>query len=129
MSRRTELAEQYGERVPAELDNVVSYLDELRLVVAKGEQNYLSDVLTQRAVEGILNRVGDTIRNRIPQGCRERFGGEDHWSSWVGLRIVVTHKYHRINLTRIWLTLVNDAPEFRSFVKREVLGELDHGSS
>lgn len=117
---RLEMVATYGPRVLDDLDRLVAYLDEVAMVVERGREAYLRDVLAQRAVEGILNRIGDTIRNRVPADLQDALGGQDYWSGWVGLRVVVAHHDQRIDLARVWRTLAHDAPAFRLLLGNEL---------
>ncbi|MCH9734100.1 MAG: hypothetical protein K0U78_06040 [Actinomycetia bacterium] len=120
MSRESVLRE-HGERTVDELDFIVQTLDELQAVVDRGKDAPVSDVLLQRAVEGCVNRIGDTIRNKIPSAVQEQYRGSRYWSEWVDWRVMLTHHYHRLDVNTLWIDLTQDVPEFRRLLVEHIL--------
>lgn len=121
LSGRDRLVAAYGEKVVRDIDFLVATCDEIQLVLDRGRETFLKDVLLQRAVEGCAGRIGDTISNKIPPELQDEFGGRERWSALVGWRVILAHKYHRVLPARVW----NDAlgiPDFRRFLTDEVLG-------
>ena len=111
----------YGERVVAELEFIVQTLDELLLVVERGKDALAEDVLLQRAVEGCANRIGDTIRNKIPETLQDDYRGRTYWSQWISWRVMLMHHYHRVDIDLLWRDMANDVPDFRRMLVENVL--------
>jgi uncharacterized protein with HEPN domain len=121
---RAEVRRVYGDRVVAELDFIVQTLDELELIVDAGKDELLTNVLQQRAVEGCANRIGDTIRNKIPIAIQEQYRGCKYWSAWIGWRVLLSHRYHIIDVDLLWNDVSgNDIPEFRRLLTAEILSD------
>lgn len=120
MSRKS-VINRYGERTAAELDFIVQTLDELLLVVHRGKDVLATDVLLQRAVEGCANRIGDTIRNKIPEDLQDEYGGRSYWSEWVNWRVMLMHQYHRVDIDLLWRDMIRDVPEFRRLLVETIL--------
>lgn len=119
---RERLVARYGERAARDIEFLIATCDEVQLVLDRGREAFLGDVLLQRAVEGCAGRIGDTISNKVPPELQEEFGGRERWSALVGWRVVLAHKYHRVLPARVW----NDAlgiPGFRRFLVDDVLGD------
>ena len=120
MSRESTV-HRYGERTAVELDFIVQTLDELLLVVDRGKEALAEDVLLQRAVEGCANRIGDTIRNKIPDELQDEYRGRNYWSEWVNWRVMLMHHYHRVDIDLLWRDMNRDVPEFRRLLVENVL--------
>ena len=120
MSRES-VCRAYGERIAGELEFIVQTLDELLLVVGRGKDALVDDVLLQRAVEGCANRIGDTIRNKIPDALQDEYNGRGYWSAWVNWRVMLMHHYHRMDIDLLWQDMSRDVPEFRRFLLSDVL--------
>jgi uncharacterized protein with HEPN domain len=120
---REEIRAKYGDRVVSDIEFIVTTLDEILMIVDRGKDALLNDVLLQRAVEGCANRIGDTIsQKRIPLELQEEYGKQETWSAWIAWRIQLVHIYHRISLELLWSDMVRDVPEFRRFLIEDVLG-------
>ncbi|HMR47624.1 MAG TPA: hypothetical protein PKE40_00255 [Arachnia sp.] len=113
MTGREDLAARYGAEVVGHLDFLVATLGELEDIAARGRDAYLGDVVLQRAVEGCANRIGDTIKAKVPVELQDELGGREMWSDWVDWRVFLVHIYHRVDLTQVWRDLERDVPEFR----------------
>jgi uncharacterized protein with HEPN domain len=120
MSREA-VCRAYGERTVTELDFIVQTLEELLLVVDRGKDALADDVLLQRAVEACANRIGDTIRNKIPEELQDEYRGRAYWSEWVNWRVMLMHHYHRMDIDLLWRDIARDVPEFRRFLVEEIL--------
>lgn len=118
---RERVLEIHGERVVESTEFLAATLDELMLVVERGRDAFLADVLLQRAVEGIANRIGDTIRNRFPDTFLAEHPSID-WPAWVSWRTFLAHIYHRIDPDELWNDITRDVPPFRDYLLNEILG-------
>lgn len=115
------LEESYGGRVVEALNDLIGYCAEAELVVALGRDRFMSDVLIQRAAEAILNRIGDTIRNRLPPPFLDEYDGQP-WAEIVGQRVMIAHHDMRLDYNLLWRTLTERVPPLRDYVADDVLG-------
>jgi uncharacterized protein with HEPN domain len=122
---RDGLVARYGAEVVGYLDFLVTTLGELEGIAVRGRDAYLGDVVLQRAVEGCANRIGDTIKAKVPVELQDELGGREMWSDWVDWRVFLIHIYHRVDLTQVWRDLERDVPEFR----RRLIAALDSDES
>lgn len=120
---RAHLAAKYGARAVHEVESLVARLDEIVMILDKGHEAYVQDVLLQRAMEGCANRIGDTIRNKIPKALQEEFGGKEEWSDWVAWRVQIAHHYTAVSHDRVWREAARDVPVFRRYLSVDVLGD------
>ncbi|MFT4042149.1 MAG: DUF86 domain-containing protein [Gordonia sp. (in: high G+C Gram-positive bacteria)] len=118
---RNGISHAYGQRVVDELDFIIATLDELLLIVGRGKQELIRDVLLERAVEGCANRIGDTIRNKIPLELQDRYRGRNYWSQWISWRVKLAHQYHQIDVNLLWRDLERDVPDLRQLIADDIL--------
>ncbi len=119
---RDALTSTYGENIVEPLEALVTYCDEAAALVERGRQAYEEDVLLQRAAEAIFNRIGDTIRSRLPGAFLEAFPAQP-WRTIVGMRVRMAHIYAENDHSIIWKTLVRDVPRLRSYLSVDILGD------
>lgn len=120
---REKVRQEFGDRVVAELEFLIATLDEMLVIVGDGKDELMSNFRQQRTIEACSNRIGDTIRNKIPNALQTKYRGDRNWSSWIDWRVFLSHQYHRIDLEMLWNDLSgDDIPEFRRFLADEVLG-------
>lgn len=119
---RGDLAIIYGESAVEALEALVVYCAEAAELVERGRQAYEEDVLLRRASEAIFNRVGDTIRSKLPDDLLAAYPGQP-WSQIVGMRVRMAHIYTENDKSIMWNTLVRDMPALREYVSREILGD------
>lgn len=120
--RRGDLAAEYGQAVVEALDALVSYCEEAAILVGRGREAFQQDVLLQRAAEAIFNRIGDTIRAKLPDSLLDEYPGQP-WSTIVAMRVRMAHIYAENDKTIIWNTLTEHVPPLRDYVSHEMLGE------
>lgn len=120
-AQRERIATTYGEHAVEALDALVLYCGEAADLVERGRDAYNEDVLLRRASEAIFNRVGDTIRSKLPEDLLTAYPGQP-WSVIVGMRVRMAHIYTENDKNIMWNTLVRDMPALQEYVSREILG-------
>lgn len=84
--------------------------DALDIAGRAGREAFLADRTMQHAVIRCLTVVGEAA-NRLSADTRESLP-EIAWRDVVGLRNVLVHDYHGINLPRIWTIVEEDISRF-----------------
>jgi uncharacterized protein with HEPN domain len=84
--------------------------DALAIAHRIGRDEFLSDRTMQHAVIRCLTVIGEAA-NRVSADTRNALPNVA-WSEAVGLRNVLVHDYHRIDVSRVW-TIVET--EFAAF--------------
>lgn len=113
MSR--ELAARHGDRVVSTLHHLAATCDEARQIVLHSRERFLSDMILQRAAEAIIGRIGDTIRNRLPEALLREYPDQP-WSAIVGQRIRIAHLYDSLDYQLVWETLTTSIPALREYI-------------
>jgi len=62
--------------------------------------DYAKNLMVQRAVERELEILGEAARRLSPQFCQTH--SDIDWSSIIGLRNILAHRYDEIRCDRIW---------------------------
>jgi uncharacterized protein with HEPN domain len=86
---------------------------------------YSSFSENEMVVDAVLRNLevlGEAARH-VPQEIRNKHAGIP-WTSLVGLRNIVIHHYHGVDLENIWQIARKDLPPLRKFIKR-ALAELE----
>lgn len=101
------------ERIHDALADMVAYCDTAAGLVGAGRARFLGDQVSQLASEALLNRIGETARNRLTQQFRDEHP-EVPWPLIIGMRVIVAHLYHDIDYATVWATLEHDLPRLKS---------------
>lgn len=121
-ARRAELTAKYGDGVVESLEAVVSFCDEAALLVGRGRDAFEEDVLLRRASEAIFNRIGDTIRSRLPSDLLEEYPRQP-WSNIIGMRVRMAHIYTENDRNIMWNALVEHVPQLLHYVSHGILDD------
>jgi len=70
------------------------------------EEDFYGNTQVQDAVLRRLEIIGEAVKN-IPQEFRDNYS-EIPWKKIAGMRDILTHKYFRVNLERIWKVVRED---------------------
>jgi uncharacterized protein with HEPN domain len=66
------------------------------------------DLALQLAVPRALELIGEAARG-VPSEVRERHPGIS-WRQWAGLRNILIHAYHRVDLDQVWAICIDELP-------------------
>ena len=81
---------------------------EIAAVVALGRSHFMATKIHQRGVERLLEIVGEASR-QLGDGVKSRHP-EANWRDLAGLRVVLTHRYHRVDPQQVWTSASRDVP-------------------
>jgi uncharacterized protein with HEPN domain len=91
------------------IEDILEFAAELEQCVDLGESHFLENKVTSRAVERIVELIGEAASAISPEG-RSHYQDVD-WSGALGMRTWLAHAYHRINPELLWKTATESVPE------------------
>jgi len=77
----------------------------------------------EMAIDAVLRNLeilGEAARH-VPQGTKEKHPGIP-WKNLVGLRNIVAHQYHGVDLDNIWKIIRDDLPPLRRLISEALAG-------
>jgi uncharacterized protein with HEPN domain len=78
-------------------------------IVARGKIEFLADTILQRAMERLLEIIGEAA-NALSDESRVAFPGVP-WRDIMDLRILLAHHYFRIDEEQVWIIASASVPE------------------
>jgi len=78
-------------------------------VVALGRESFLTTTIHQRGVERLLEIVGEAA-NKLSREVKLRHP-DVNWRDIGRLRILLAHRYHRVDPALVWVIAEGDVPE------------------
>jgi uncharacterized protein with HEPN domain len=85
------------------------------------EEDFLEDEFYQNGCCFTLLQIGEYVK-RLRKDIKK--GHPDvEWSEFAGLRDFIAHSYHKTNMHRIWMIMIEDIPFLRSRCET-ILAEL-----
>lgn len=82
-------------------------------------ERFMKSEKTQKAVCMTLLNIGELVK-----GISDEFKSENPvvpWKDIAGLRDITAHKYHSLNMERVWATAKKDIPE----LKKQILNIIN----
>lgn len=79
------------------------------------EDDFQTNKLVRNAVGMSLINIGELVK-ALPQYFRANYP-ELPWRSIAGMRDLVAHKYHTLDMTAVWNVAQNRIPEIIAFVE------------
>lgn len=101
------------------LRHILDCLIAIREFAADGEETFISDRRTHKAVVRELQEIAESTQ-RLSSEVKQRYG-EVPWRDIAGFRNVLVHDYLGLNLKRIWNIVERDLPE----LERHIRGALN----
>ncbi len=98
------------------LESIRDCLERIAEYTATGEQAFQASRLIQDGVIRNLEVIGEATKN-LSSELREA-NPDIPWRQIAGMRDVLIHDYLKVNLTRVWRTVVTDLPPLRDAITR-----------
>ena len=86
----------------------------VEFVASVDRQGFFADIRTQAAVQHQLLLIGEAAK-RLTPAFREANPGVA-WAEIAGMRDVLIHAYHRVDLGQVWAMSQRDVPALLDFV-------------
>lgn len=81
---------------------------------------FLEDPMAQDAVIRRFEIIGEAVKG-LPDDLKEGYP-DIRWRDIAGLRDVLIHGYHRVNLPRLWVVVQEDLPRLKEAIS-EMTGD------
>lgn len=91
------------------IEDILEFAAELEKCVDLGKLNFLENKMTARAMERIIELIGEAATAMSSEG-RSEYPDID-WAGALGMRTWLAHAYHRINNDLLWKTATESVPE------------------
>ena len=95
----------------SDIDRLMDIIDALENILRygkKGKEIFLREELIQTWMIHNIQLIGECISN-LPEEIRSA-DPELPWRQIVGMRNLIVHGYHKIDLEEIWSVVTKDAP-------------------
>jgi len=89
---------------------------QIREFTSGGEEEFRSSPMVQAAVIRNLEVIGEAAK-QLPQDFREQHS-EQPWSEMTGMRDILIHAYHRVDLDLVWSTVEDSLPPLLSWLDK-----------
>ena len=101
------------------LESIRDGLERIEEYTVEGEQAFLASRLIQDGVIRNLEVIGEATKNLTVE---IRMSNDAiPWRQIAGMRDVLIHDYLKVNLARVWRTVIQDLPPLRETVARLLL--------
>lgn len=95
--------------------DILEFAETISLVVAAGISKFESSKLSQLAVERLIISIGEACSKMSPD---YQVGHPDiPWRNIIGMRNILIHAYHRIEVTQVWQSASVDIPNLVNSLK------------
>jgi len=91
------------------IQDILEFATELEQCVDLGKSHFLENKVTSRAVERIVELIGEAASAMSLEG--RSYYPDVYWSGALGMRTWLTHAYHRINPELLWRTATESVPD------------------
>lgn len=98
------------------LESIRDCLERIAEYTASGESSFMASRLIQDGVIRNLEVIGEATKNLGPE--LRAASPEIPWRQIAGMRDVLIHDYLKVNLARVWRTVVIDLPPLQEAVLR-----------
>ena len=84
-------------------------------------EEFMADHLVQDGVIRQLEIIGEAVKS-LTSGIKDKYDNVP-WQDIAAMRNVLIHHYFGIDLDEIWLTVRNDIPDLKNYIKK-IIDEL-----
>jgi uncharacterized protein with HEPN domain len=91
------------------LADIIDAADELAEVIAVGQPGFLVDRVRVRAAERLLEIIGEAASALSDETTRKY--PDVAWPDIRRLRVLLAHRYHRVDAEQVWTIASENVPE------------------
>jgi len=95
--------------------DILEFTDRLAFLVAEGRKAYDESPAFGPAIERFIELIGEAA-SALSLEARAKYP-DIEWSKIIGMRIMLAHHYHRVNLDRVWISATVNVPELATALR------------
>jgi uncharacterized protein with HEPN domain len=100
--------------------DILEAADGVAVVVARGREAWRDDWLARRAVERLLEIIGESARAMSEEGWARY--PQVPWPKIVDMRTLLAHHYHRVDPEQVWVVAAGELPDLTYRLRRRTSG-------
>lgn len=90
------------------IQDILEFAETVSAIVDEGQQKFESNKVSQLALERLIISIGEAC-SRMSIDFQEDFP-DIPWRDIVGMRNLLIHAYHRIEIAQVWKAATVDVP-------------------
>jgi len=93
------------------IENIIRYCDKIKDAADRfgnDEEDFLADPQFHDVCSFYITQIGESAGDISAEIIEKH--PDIHWKGLIGMRNVIAHGYHGIDLARIWLTISEEIP-------------------
>jgi len=114
------LADMYGYRTQAALQDLLEFSGMAGRLVARGRSAYDRDETLRLAAEAITHRIGEAVARLSDEFIADY--PQVEWRKVKGMRNIVSHEYAHIDYEIVWTALADRIPAMAAVI-RDILAQ------
>jgi uncharacterized protein with HEPN domain len=100
------------------LQHIRDAIREIEQFTAGGREDFVGRAIVQAAVARNLEIIGEAVK-RLPEDFRASHA-EVPWREMAGMRDILIHAYHRVDVDLVWATVEHSLPSLRDWIDRHL---------
>ena len=101
------------------IDAIIRYceiIEEARDRFGKDIEDFMDDVHYQTSCSFCMDQIGENIKE-LSSESKNKYPEID-WKGLKGMRDIIAHGYHRIDLDEVWITITEEIPALKEACKK-----------
>jgi len=107
------------------LRTILYYCNEIEYAIEKtgnDMEDFLDSKMCQHACSFCIEQIGKNVKDLSNELTNKHH--EIPWNNIAGMRDIIAHKYHRVDLNKIWLTITEEIPLLKDACEK-ILREIE----
>ncbi len=98
--------------------HIMDAIREVEQFTAGGREDFVARTIVQAAVARNLEIIGEAVK-RLPEAFRASHA-EVPWREMAGMRDILIHAYHRVDVDLVWATVEQSLPSLRDWIDQHL---------
>ena len=92
----------------ARIEDILEFAETVSAIVSEGQDKFYSNKVSQLALERLIISIGESC-SKITSDFQNAHP-EIPWRDIIGMRNLLIHAYHRIEISQVWKAASEDIP-------------------